>query len=368
MRSRRNLCAACCFGALLSTAIGAARAAPEPIGAAAPGDDFLSVLWRRAQESLNEASAALEPPLVPPTPVKVKWRARRVSSVDLGAPLLAVAAGDVDGDGRAELVALTTSEVVLLEVAGKRKLKVVSRAQLPDEPPTIRPRDPVGTVVVVDLDGDGSREILARSSESKEGGTYAWRKDELREIGRFEGFPLGGGAFAGLEPGRNYFVASRARWASEAPPGMPAQFYSAERRDDLVDPAGRTQWAVGFVTPDGELAIQLHTRCRASDGDACPGRAVDVTVPAVGVAFEVADVNRDGYPEAIVSANGPPGDPDRATVLTLRGGRPEKLYRRSFNGGVVGLAAADFDGNGDLEVIAAVRLLGSHRVDVWTLN
>ncbi len=367
MRSRRNLCAACC-GALLSTTFGAAYARQEPAGAAASGDGFLSVLWRRAQESLNEASAALEPPLVPPTPVKVKWRARRVSSVDLAAPLLAVAAGDLDGDNRAELVALTTREVVLLRVEGKRKLVVVSRAELPDDPPAIRPRDPVGTVVVVDLDGDGVREVLARSSESKEGGAYAWRKSELREIGRFEGFPLGGGVFADLEPGRNYFVSSRARWSSEAPPGMPEQFYSAERRDDLVDPAGRIQWVMGFVTPDGELATRLHTRCRASDGDACPGQSSDVTIPDVGVAFEVADVNRDGYPEAIVSANGPPGDPDRVTVFTMRGGRPEKLYRRSFGGGVVGLAAADFDGNGDLEVFAAVRLLGSHRVDVWTLN
>jgi hypothetical protein len=172
-----------------------------------------------------------------------------------------------------------------------------------------------------------------------------------------------------LEPGRNYYTATSVTWPREAEASpVPAQFYSAGWRDDMVDAEGRPLSARGFVAIDGNLALRLQKKCRAND-EACRANPVEErAIPNAGIAFEVADINRDGLPEVIISSSAPPGDPDRATVLTLRGTRAEKDYRRKFSGGVVGLTAADWDGDGYLEVIAVVRLPGSHRVDVWALN
>jgi hypothetical protein len=43
------------------------------------------------------------------------------------------------------------------------------------------------------------------------------------------------------------------------------------------------------------------------------------------------------------------------------------MFRRKFTGGVAAIAAADLDGDGDLEVVAAVRLVGAARIDLWFL-
>jgi len=87
------------------------------------------------------------------------------------------------------------------------------------------------------------------------------------------------------------------------------------------------------------------------------------------VAFAIADVDHDGKPEVIASGDGAPGDPDQIAVYSPRGGAPGKpVYRRKFTGGVAGVVAADLDGDGDLEVVAAVRLPGAARVDLWLLD
>ncbi|HEY4058268.1 MAG TPA: hypothetical protein VGM39_16760, partial [Kofleriaceae bacterium] len=65
---------------------------------------------------------------------------------------------------------------------------------------------------------------------------------------------------------------------------------------------------------------------------------------------------------------GAPGDPDAVKVFTLGGDEKKGLFRKVFQGGVAGLAIADGDGDGVTEVIAAVRLAGSARADIWRLD
>jgi hypothetical protein len=143
-----------------------------------------------------------------------------------------------------------------------------------------------------------------------------------------------------------------------------AALIGARCRDDLVDPAGLPLRVRAELGVSGTLEVAV-ARCAPGGGDCQP--AGTFAVRDVGVAFEIADVDHDGVPDAIVSSASAPGDPDAVRVVAL--GRPGKpAFKRTFNGGVVGLAWTDVDGDGALEVIAVVRLAGATRVDVWRLD
>jgi len=335
--------------AALVLATGPARASSPP-----PQQGFLE---RVMAEALAQVERARPTVLRPPHPIRVRWRARRLTSIDLGAPLVDLAAGDLDGDGRAELVALTTRDVVVLGARGRRSLAEVARAPLPVEPPAVQPRDPVGAVEIARPPG-GPVEIRARASTSGRGARYVLAGGELREVGAIAGFPRCGDRAAELVPGRDYFGGDGS-----------ARVYAVRCADGLVDVVGRPLTAEGTLGPDGTLDVGIAVRCPPGDA-ACPAER-HVTVPGVGVAFAIADVDRDGRPDVVASGDGPPGDRDQVAVHELPAagaqlGKP--VYRRTFTGGVAGLVAADLDGDGDLEVVAAVRLTGAARVDLWLLD
>ena len=349
----------------------------------------LAAAWDRITALLAQASAARAAVRVPPRPIQVRWQARRLASIPLDAPLLALAAADLDGDGRDELAALTARELVILAHDG-HAFAVHGRALLPAEPATMRPRAPVGTLVVRDSDGDGRDEIAARSSEQARGIILALAPGAglgsaaLEERGRMTGFPLCGDVLGHLEPGRNVFdgvapaAPAPAAPAAAAPvagspaadagllPPLPPRFWSARCRVELVDPVGRPLAAAGVVARDGTLLVTSRVRCAPAEPD-CPPPA-EARHAGAGAAFEIADLDRDGQVEIAVTRAAAPGDPDEVDVLTWAGTELRSRFRRGFTGGVVGLAAGDFQGRGAPSLIGAVRLLGSHRVDLWSFN
>jgi FG-GAP-like repeat len=333
---------------------------------AAAGDatsegDGLGGLWSAVRKAVELAVA--ERSRRPPVPVAVTWRERRIASVDLGAPLLAVAGVDVDRDGRIELAALTTREVVLLAPAGKA-IRELGRAALPGEPAAIRPRDPVGTLVVDER--AAPVELLARSSELAEGVALRWSEGALRESRRVAGFPLCPELRAELAPGRNYFDGATARWeeGAMAPVDLPATFVNVVCRADLRDPAGRPLWVTAVV--DSERVARL--RCVAAQGECPPGPAPDGEYTGVGVAIDVADVDNDGSPDVLTTRGGAPGERDRVSVYSRQGDQSTRVHAREFSAGAVALVVGDLDGDTDRDVIVALRFAGSHHVTFWTLN
>ena len=339
----------------------------------------LEGLWHDINRAIDRAVA--DRARRPPVPVKVTWRERRLASLDLGAPLLALDAADLDGDGRAELVALTSQELLVLtaataasaagaaSAASAPAVTLRARAPLGGDPAPIRPRDPVGSLVV---ERGGAEPVLwARSSERAEAAGLAWRAGALHPVGHRPGFPLCAGVTAALVPGRNYFdggtvtrTAEAAASPAAAPLEPPAQLFTAACRD-AVDPAGAPLSLSGLVTTDRVLQV----RCRTATGGACaPGPAGDRDYPGAGVAFELADIDSDGHPEVLVTRGGAPGDRDRVTVHARRGEAIEKVFAKDFHAGIVGLIAADIDGDRDRDVVVAVRFAGSTHVSFWTLN
>ena len=87
------------------------------------------------------------------------------------------------------------------------------------------------------------------------------------------------------------------------------------------------------------------------------------------MAFELADLDRDGTPEVVYAGAGAPGNPD-IDQGRVAGGDPKRpRWKKPFTaGGVVGIAVGDLDGDRVAEVIAAVRLVGATRIDLWRLD
>ncbi len=249
-------------------------------------------------------------------PRKLVFRPLKVE-LDLGAPILALAGGDVDGDGKAELAALTPDEVVVLDV-DKDAVAVRLRVPLEGAAPVPRPRQPIGTIAVA------GGEVRARSSEHAEGVVLR----DGRKVGAPKGYPSCAGDLE-LAPGTLTFLRDRERWVGVACAGDVVA---------AVDAAGTLRLGRG-----GQIA-------------------------GVGFAFQIADLDGDGTLEAVVSSYRPPGTGDALSLYRI-GADGARLVRQGAQlaGGVAAIAAGDFDGDGAVDWVAAVGA-GGTRYDLWLLD
>jgi hypothetical protein len=307
-------------------------------------DGYLGKLADAVRARLAAAAAAHEVALVPPVRVAVTWKPQRLGSLDLGAPLVALAAADLDGDRRAELYLVTSRDVIAASIAGK----AVELARVPfaGDPAVPASRDVVGTAVV-----EGGALTAAASAWAREL-RVEWRGKALTAKPGAPGFRVCDERLQ-LAPGRNHFHDGA------------AALYGARCRDDLVDPSGAPLRVRGELSVAGTLDITVE-RCAANREGCQP--AGSYRYKDVGVAFEIADVDRDGTPDLIASSASAPGEPDAVRVIPLGAPATRPTFKRPFNGGVAGIAVADGDGDGVAEVLAVVRLAGATRVDVWRLD
>ena len=159
-----------------------------------------------------------------------------------------------------------------------------------------------------------------------------------------------------LVAGRNYFRGVR-------DPG--AAMFGARCRGDLIDAGGAPLRIRAELATTGVLEVAVE-RC-AANGDECRSAGA-YQYKEVGVAFEIADVDRDGAPELIASSASAPGDADSVRVIPVGSPASKPVFKKAFNGGVAGVVVADGDGDGVAEVVAVVRLAGATRVDLWRLD
>ena len=340
-------------GALLAALTSIATANDAPPQIQPQNDGPIHRMLADVNARLDAAIVARPPKLVPPKKVAIKWKLAKLGTVDLGAPLVAMTGGDLDGDGKGELYAVTSREVIALGMKGK-KLEELSRVPFTGERATPLPRDVVGSAIV-----DGNA-IIASVSTWKRSIRVTWGTKEGKGLvadADEAGFALCPGEIVQLAPGRNYFGADEK-----------TGIYGARCKTGLVEADGhplrlRAQLpaATNRLTVDVERCAAQNLGCSALS---------HFEYPNVGFAFDLADVERDGKPEVIYAASGAPGDPDILRVITLGDDdkKHPRLKRQFAAGGVAGLAVTDLDGDGVDEVIAGVRLVGASRVDVWRLE
>jgi hypothetical protein len=292
---------------------------------------------------------------------------RSVVNFNNGGVSLALAGVDLDGDGTSEFLALTTEEVLWLRRLDARRVGIVGRVALPAAPASLEPRSPVGQLAVVS--GAQGPEVIARASGRAKALVAGVREGQLVELGVAEGFPLCDRGTATLEGGRNYFAHDRIVWREPAlAVAIGGPFYVARCAAGMVDPGGRPLASFAVLGTDGTLSLRFERTCRDSDTQCAANPVYETSLSGVGVAFAVADIDNDGLPEVIAADDRPPGDPDRVSVYTPRGSRWQRVFEHGFSGGAAGIAAGDFDGDGTVDVAAAVRLVGSDRVDIWSLD
>jgi hypothetical protein len=314
-------------------------------------------LWIEIARRLDRASPPAAPP---PVPIAVTWRARQLAAIDFAAPLLALRAVDIDGDGPAELVAVTAAELrVMRVVPGGPAAATLARAALVGAPAVIAPREP-GATAVATRATDGSLTIAARLSALAAGGLWQMRAGSLERLAETDGFVLCPGVRAELAPGRNYFAGPSVQWAFAdwAAPAVPERFYTLACRDDLRGPDGHRYGAAAAVDDAGRLHVwQFGPRAQVG------------TVKRVGAALALADVDNDGALEVITTADVMPGRSDRVRVYTFDTAALRLVHETvEFDGAVVAVAAGDLDGDRAVEVVAAVRAAGSTVVELWILN
>jgi hypothetical protein len=291
------------------------------------------------QKRLDEMSAARAPKLTPPTPVPVAWKALRIGSIDLGTSLVALTAGDLDGDGKSELYAVTAREVIAIALRSGKPVEL-GRVAFDSDRATPAPRDVMGSAVV-----DGNELVAASSMWAKD--LHVTLKGKLAAQGGATGFTMCAGERWQLVPGRNYFAGE----------------LLGARCAKAIDRTGTPLQIRAQLGAAGKLGVELKK---------CPINAACQTAGNfeyghTGTAFEIADVDHDGAPEVITSGYVAPGDPDAVRVVAIGSDEKKPLFHKKFNGGVVGVAVMQ-NGAAAPTVIVAVRLAGATRVDLWRLN
>ncbi|HWO22810.1 MAG TPA: VCBS repeat-containing protein [Kofleriaceae bacterium] len=341
---------------LLAAACVLAAAAPARAGDEAAGasdDAYLGRLATAVSERLDALAAARAPKLVPPVPIRVAWKPQKLGSLELGAPLAAMAAADLDGDGKHELYAVTARDVVGIAIRGSKATEL-GRVPFTGGRAVPEPRDVIGTAVAT------SGELVASASPWTGDMRVAWQGKKLVGQPAAASSLVCPGERVPIAPGKNYFGMSG------------AQFYAVRCRDDLVDPGGHPLRIRAQLALTGKLAVTIE-KCAPGGkpgsvpgGPACrPDAAFELS--GVGAAFELADLDRDGTPEVLVSDDAAPGDPDFVKVVSAAAPAGKPLFKKTFQAGVAAIAALDSDGDGAPEVVVAVRLAGATRVDLWRL-
>ncbi|HEY7956550.1 MAG TPA: hypothetical protein VII38_14700 [Polyangia bacterium] len=291
-----------------------------------------------AEASLDDELRAYLP--AAPRPPARGWRTRTLALGDVD--VLALAVGDVDGDGRPELVGATRDAAIAWHLEGGRAIELY-RVPLAGRLAALRPRADLATVRVE------SGTIEAHASPFADGVTRA--ASGLVPLSGFS-FPGLPGACA-LEPGVDWFTAASCGAAATL---LPARFYTAvaiARGDERVIAA------IEPPSPGGAAGtLWLSTG----------GAPIEVAGVGAQVALATLSHPQAGADVVVTTEPAEPGEPDAIVIRALALGAPSLHRIAGLPGEVRALAAGDLDGDGSGEIVAAIRDAARRRTELWIVD
>lgn len=265
-------------------------------------------------------------PPAPGTPVDLRLGVL----AKLAGPPAALAAADLDGDRRAEVLVLVNEELLVFSGDGKQLARHDLRGGALSPTPS---REPFGALGVL----GGPTRVVAWSARRARAEVLAWRDGALKSAALADAVPVDG-VVVKLDPGFNRFSPDLV-WSGKAL-ALPAPPQAVSARG-----------AVALAVFGDGSAVVLRTAAPAS------------RFSAVGAGSALADLDGDGTPEVVVSTPKLTVDGDEVRVMTAAAA--EALQARSGSaleapvwwqgttprGRVVVAAGGDLDGDGSDEAI-----------------
>jgi hypothetical protein len=279
------------------------------------------------------ALAAVAPPQPPAPPTTTGLRPLRLLGAVLARlerPPAALAAGDLDGDGKDEVAALTETSVSVFAADGR----LLAHRELEGAPSLTPTREPFGAMAVL----SGPPRLALWSARFAQGEVLALDagRGQLRPVGGLDAAPLGSTERGVFTPGQTTFTLE-VRLADGRTLPVPAPFTSAS----LASPR------LLFVHADGSAS--LYPRATAA-----PTR-----LTGLGAGSALGDLDGDGTPELLTTSPQLQPAPDALRIYALTpDGAPtehEPLWQGPLAPGrALSVVTADLDGDKRREVVVGL--------------